>query len=574
MRSVFGLFLAIFLALTTGLFWASFAYFKSQEIEEATARLTLHRSTLQSELRHFAHLPFFISLDPIVADTLTGGHTEALNRRLARFAQSAGIDAVFLMDRSGQAIAASNAKAPSSFIGQNYGFRPYFKAALRGELGQFYGIGTTTGVPGYFYAMAVRAPQKGIVGVIAIKVDLSNLQDSWQASGERILLTNRDGVVLLASDPEWRYRTLGHLKPEQRAQIAADQQFGAEPLTPLDWTIATDGQTVTIGDERLLYLSSGDLPNRWSLHFLAPYDRAVTRAWLLTGSFVLLFMLGLMGFQFRRTRRVATALRRSEHEETQLRAANERLAVEIDERRAAERNLQKTQADLERAGRLAALGQLASSVTHELGQPIAAMRNQLAATEMTSGATPLSGKMQSLVDRMESITTQLKFFSRKGRDKFEAVDLSSLMEEALDLLEPSILVSQTQVSFDRPDCKTILRCNPLRIEQVMTNIVRNALDATEDGSKPGRVTIRIGGTPQEVWFDVTDNGHGLGDQSLDDLREPFATTRESGRGMGLGLTISAGIVADHGGIITATNRETGGSIFRVTLPRDQRSDHT
>lgn len=249
-----------------------------------------------------------------------------------------------------------------------------------------------------------------------------------------------------------------------------------------------------------------------------------------------------------------------------LRAANDRLAAEIDERRAAQDRLQQTQAELERAGRLAALGQLASSVTHELGQPIAAMRNQLAAAEMTDGQSRLNDKMQALVARMEDITRQLKFFSRKGRDKFEPLDLAQAMTSALDLLEPSIAHTQARVRFTPPDDPVMVQGNRLRIEQVMTNIVRNALDAV-DGADRREIVIAMALTRHQALVTVTDTGHGLGDRSMDDLKEPFATTRESGRGMGLGLTISAGIVSDHGGDISAHNNETGGATFTIRLPR-------
>lgn len=558
----FGLLLV---GLAAGLYWVSFSLFKAQEIDKAQARLSLYRSTLETELRHFAHLPFLLSLDPFVQDTLAGASTEQLDRRLARFSQSAGLDAIYLMNSEGDTISASNAKGPNSFKGQNYAFRPYFQAARRGEMGEFYGIGVTTGIPGYFYAMPVRPTENNFEGVIAIKIDLSELQETWQASGERIILANSDGVVLLASDPDWRYKTMRPLSDEQRAQIVGSRQFGTEPLDPLNWSANLRRQTAQVGDSRLLYLRTSDLPNSWTLHFFVTDDPAVTRAWLITGGFLTLALLTFSLFQVDRLRRVRTALRVSEHQETELRSANARLAVEIEERHVAERSLQKTQAELERAGRLAALGQLASSVTHELGQPIAAMKNQLAASEISSGPSPLGQKMQNLVERMESITSQLKFFSRKGRDSFELFDLADAMRNALELLEPSITQRDADVRFDKPESACPVHGNRLRIEQVMTNIVRNALDAVEE-AETRVIEIGLGSEAGEVWFSVADTGHGLQGKSLDDLQEPFATTRESGQGMGLGLTITAGVVTDHGGTIHAEDRPTGGTIFRVTLP--------
>jgi len=371
--------LTIAFAAAIILYSASYQYFKTQELSKAAARLTLYRSTVVSELQHFAHLPFLFSLDPIVASTLAGGTTDVLDKRLARFAQSAGLDAIYLMNADGLTLAASNAMTESSFVGQNYSFRPYFQAALRGELGEFYGIGATTGIPGYFYAMPVRSSSARNGGVIAIKLDLSELQDSWQSSGERIILSNSDGVVLLASEPAWRYRTLEPLTSAQRDRILKTRQFGSEQLSPLDWTRNEAQQTASIAGERFLYLRSNDLPNSWSMHFFVTDDQATARAMLTTGGFVFVLVASLALLQLARVRRMGMALARSEQEESQLREANTRLAREIDTRRLAEADLRKTQAELEVAGRLAACGQLGSSETDDLGQPMNAMRNQLTA---------------------------------------------------------------------------------------------------------------------------------------------------------------------------------------------------
>ena len=336
----------------------------------------MYRNTLESEIRHFCHVPFILSLDPVVAQTLAGGSAETLDTRLARFAKSAGLDAIYLMDHSGHTVSASNAGVRQRSKAKTMVIAPYFQAARDGELGEFYGIGATTGKPGYFYAIEVQHPRNGDDGVIAIKTDLAPLQDSWQASGERILLANADGVVLLASDPDWRYRALEPLTPSQQDRIKASRQFANEALSPLDWSVDTKDQTAQIDGESYLYLSNTDLPNAWSLHFFVPQDPARTSAWLATGIFVILAMTNVIAYQMTRAQRIGAALQRSEQEEMLLRQANEKLAIEIEERRLTEQNLQRTQAELEQAGRLAALGQLASSVTHELGQPIAAMRNQ------------------------------------------------------------------------------------------------------------------------------------------------------------------------------------------------------
>ena len=554
----------LLLGCASAVYWGAYSYFRTDELAKTQARLSLYQSTVEAELQRFSHLTFVLARDPFVIDTATGADTAPLNARFAAFAESAGIDAIYLMGTDGVTRAASNAGTARSFVGQSYAFRPYFQAAVQGQQGAFYGIGATTGIPGYFFAEAVRGPGGDVKGVVAIKLDLSALQDSWQKAGERVLLANTDGIVLLSSVPDWRYRALTPLAQDQRDRIAQARQFGSQPLELLDW-VAQPGQSAVIGNQTLLHVRTNALPNNWALHVFATDTPAKTRALLTTGAVLLLIGMFFISYQMQRTRRIGDALALSEQEEAKLRHANEQLAVEIEERRVAEHRLQRTQAELERAGRLAALGQLASSVTHELGQPIAAMRNHLTAFEIQSGESGLSERLQGLVDRMEGITRQLKFFSRKGRDNLEEVDLRQAMQAALDLVASQIEETCTTVTHKTPNTPVILRANRLRIEQVMTNLIRNAIDAMEDQTDP-RIDIGIGAQDGEVWFEVADNGHGLNDKSLDDLREPFATTRESGKGMGLGLTISAGIVDDHNGHMTARERPGGGAVFRAVFP--------
>ena len=208
-------------------------------------------------------------------------------------------------------------------------------------------------------------------------------------------------MVLLSSEPEWRYRALSPLSAQDRAAIDASRQFTGQPLNPLDWQV--EGARVRVQGGERLHVQTGDLPFGWTLHYLTSDAPAVTRATLSAGMLLAMAALFLIGAQYLRAQRLRVALRRSEAEEAELRRANDRLAEEIEDRRRAERRLRETRAELERKSRLAALGQLAASVTHELGQPIAAMKNHLAAHDMAPEpqAHRLAGVIGGLVDRME-----------------------------------------------------------------------------------------------------------------------------------------------------------------------------
>ncbi len=547
------------------LFRMSYGYFQSEELTKAQGRLSLYQSSVSGELERFSHLTYVLARDPFVIAAAKGRGTDQLNARIKDFAARAGLDAIYLINPNGMTIAASNAQDPNSFIGQNYAFRPYFQDALTGRQGRFYAIGATTGLPGYFIADPVYDTTGALLGVLAIKINITRLEDNWISSGERVFLANRDGVVLLASDPNWRYRVLAPLSAERRREIVEARQFSGQDLAPLDWA-PLPGQRARIGASEHLHLVADGLPHGWQLHYFASDAQARTRAWLVTAIAMILAAVALILFQIQRARRVDAELRRSEREEAELRRANERLATEITERRAAERRLKRTQNELERTSRLTALGRLAASVTHELGQPIAAMRNHLVAAEIGGGgASKLTSDIGGLVDRMEGITRQLKFFASRETETFKELDLRDAITVALELVAPNIQRIGAEVTLDLPSEPVPIRGIRLRIEQVMTNLLRNALDASETRA-PARLTIRAGVSGGDAWVEIEDNGHGIGTATLEELKEPFVTTRESGRGMGLGLAISASIIKDHDGEMTARNIDPEGTIFRVTFP--------
>ena len=557
--------LGFVVALSSAAWIASYKYFVSEEVQRAEARLSLYRSTVLAEVERFEHLTQVLSVDPFVIRALDAAPTPTLNARLADFAAAAGLDAIFLMRPGGMTIAASNAGLPGSFVDENYGFRPYFQQALTGGRGTFYGIGATTGLPGYFIADPVRDETGTVIGVVAIKISLDAFEQSWRDAGEQVFLANRQDVVLLASNADWRYRSLDPLTRAERDQIAQARQFPGQSLDTLDWSARPGEARARIDGAERLHRVSDDLPHGWRLHYLASDDRAVTRASLASGAVVGLAAMALLFALYQRGQRLGAALRASEEEEEALRRANAALAREIEDRRRAERRLEETREELGRASRLAALGQLSASVTHELGQPIAAMRNHLAAAEMTGRDSGLAGVIGGLVERMEGITRQLKFFARSDGETFEDIDLRDCVSAVLGLMAPSLAAGDIDVAYDPPQTPLMARGAKLRIEQVLTNLMRNALDAMDEAQAPV-LSIRMGQQGTSVWVEVADTGHGLGDATLSELREPFVTTRESGQGMGLGLAISSGILEDHGGRLEARNRADGGAVFRMVLP--------
>ena len=548
-----------FLALAV-LSWGSLlgtlAIFHADERIKAEGRLTLYSATLQSAIERYAFLPAILAKDRSLGDVAQGAPPQALNAQLAEFAALSGAEAIYLMNTEGLTLAASNYDLPTSFVGESYAFRPYFLDAVAGRTGTFFGVGATTGEPGYFVARPVRGAAGDVVGVAAVKVSLKPLERSWAESGDAIFVTNEDGIVVLASDPAWRYRTIEPLSPEEIGRIRANRQFAEAPLSPLK--LHMDAGPRILGSPGASHLNAPMLRSGWMLHYLPDDGPAWTRAFLAVTVGLALATGVALGAQTWRNGRI--------------RIVNARLACEIEERRAAERQLERIQHELRRTSRLAALGQLAASVNHELAQPIAAIRNHLSVLELRCDAVSeptrrAYARIGGLLTRMEGIARQLKFFGKPGGSAMTRFDLSMAVSEALALVQPNLEVQEVLLSLRRVPDPVIVHGDRLRIEQVIVNLLRNGIDAMEECAER-RLTVTTAANAGQAVIRVRDTGTGIGTQSAEEMAEPFHTSRDSGRGLGLGLAISWQIVREHGGVLTAWNadEDAGGAVFELRLP--------
>ncbi|MCR9236278.1 MAG: ATP-binding protein [Alphaproteobacteria bacterium] len=551
-KSIAIILIAMALGAIALVFFVSQTYFRSLDQETAQSRLSLFERSLNETLSRFQHLPFVLARDATVQEVLGGEPNTRLNRRLSAFAREAELEAIYLMDLSGLVISASNYDKTPSFLGKNYGFRPYFKAAAAGGRGNYFGVGATTGRPGYFVSEPVRAADGSTIGIIAIKLDASELQKSWEEGDEAVLATNNDGIVVLASDRTWLYRTINHLEPQQLEAIRLSKQFGNVNVVPLPWkeegpaSVELLGNTYTLASTDAAFLD-------WKIHYLLNGARAYERTILATTVFGSLIAL-LMGFAaYLRSKRIQSALVASQSDRQQLVHAN--------------RQLESAQAELARASKLAALGQLSASVVHELGQPISALRNYLTAEEISTDATslPTLNKLVAVVSRMENITRQLRFFTRPGDEAFDVVRVDDVISDCLELTQHDIDFQKVDLTIDVQTDHMRVKGNRLRLEQVLVNLVKNSLSSLQE-STATKLSITTFESDDRAHIEVADNGSGFGARNLEIMQEPFHTTRASGDGMGLGLSISSAIISEHDGTLTAENIPEGGAKFRLSLP--------
>jgi len=541
------------------------AYLVSRAAETTPQQASFFATGIDDALSRLRHLPFVLASEQATLDALRDGETDALNARLAAIAERSGAEFVYVLDINGMTIASSNHAEADSLVGNAYTFRPYFLDALNGNEGKFYAVGVTTGRPGYFLSQPVRDADGTIFGVVATKIGFAELSRSLADSGALVLVTDPQGVVITSSQRDLIY---GHFDPLSAFDLRAleeQQQFGSETLFPLDWVPLSQNRAALNGVQYIW--TRADLTNEnWTLHLLSDLGDLRRQTMLYVAIGALSGLALVIAAMIYRATQLRQALAISNADRT-------RLVAEIDERERAERRLEEARAALAHKTQLETLGRLSVSITHELGQPISAMRNYLVAEEIAQGAKPGSGwpELSGLVDRMQRLLDQLRHFGRQGvQVTIEDFPARSAVQAALNLVAHSAEDSGVQLNTDLK-ADTDLQGDQTKFEQVVVNLVRNAVDAAA-GSEAKQVDVALTDMAETLELVVTDSGPGIGDQTINQLREPFFTTKPSGKGMGLGLAISGQIVDEMGGTLSASNPPEGGARFVLRFPKSRKDD--
>ena len=570
---------------------------------ETRGTLEAIRANLVSELEKHEAVPFLLAEANETAALLAHPTPEAvdrLNRRLAATAEAVHAAALYVIDGGGTTLAASNWDGDASFVGKNFAYRPYFQAALRGEVGRYFALGTSSRQPGYYIAYPVRAenrtpdadpprPDRRILGTVVIKLGMERVEQAWAAGSERVIVADADGVIIITNTPDWRYRSLKPLEPAALARIAASQKFPdivIEPLPvtgqPLDPVPAFDaGETIGIGGvgeaargARYVVVSSPVPGTDWTLSLLLDTNtiqsQAMTAA--LLGGFATAIAI-LAGYQLlhrwmRAQERLADQRRAREDLERRVEARTADLARVNEELRSA-------QNELVQAAKLAALGQISASVAHEINQPLSAIRayadNALVLLERGRTATARDNlaEIAELTRRLAEITRQLKGFARKAAGTLGPVNLAGAVDAALTLLGHRLRRERIQVRLEAPAAgdgpPPLVIAEDIRLQQVLVNLFTNAIDAMK--GRPERLLgLEIERTDGAVVLRVRDSGPGIDETALPHLFEAFFTTKALGSGLGLGLSISAGIAHEFGGSLAAANHPEGGALFTLSLP--------
>ncbi|WP_285352073.1 ATP-binding protein [Pseudomonas sp. ME-P-057] len=568
--------------------------------ENGQRQLELHARTVESEINKYNYLPSVLELESNVSDLLNNPTVElrsSVNDYLEGLNRRSRSRAIYVLDTTGRVLATSNWRDTDSYLGEDLSFRAYYQDAIRGLPGRFYGIGSTTGEPGYYLAHGLEEKGK-IIGVAVIKVRLEALEERWQRARLEAFVSDENGIIILSSDPARRLKSVRPLTAEIKERLARSLQYYWWPLNEL---VPLERESIADGVEKLTFPANTSVDHEhtvvsylaqtreladtpWHLTLLTPLEdlrrEAANQGMLVAVACALVAFL-LIAWNERRkvisTRLAAReALEQANNElerritdrTADLRASNERLKGQIRERRQAEETLRQAQDELIQAGKLAAIGQMSTSIAHELNQPLAALRTLSGNTVrfLERGALDTASAnlrtINDLVDRMGRITASLRAFARRGEDKGQA-SLGKAVEAALQLLGARLDNASLALHQQIDDVE--LAIDQTRLEQILVNLIGNALDAMSAQPMPilwlegdmfdGRYRLR-----------VRDNGHGIDAEARKHLFEPFFTTKPGEQGLGLGLTLSASLAAAAGGTLNAEDPAEGGTMFVLVLP--------
>lgn len=590
--------MAIFLGLTLVL-WVHLRT-RDEALGDALAKgqqqLGLYAATIRNALDRYSYLPATIALDGEIIDLLKPGGedgVDAVNRKLEAINAKARSASLYIMNARGITVASSNWNTPTSYVGNDYSVRPYFRDAMKSGEGHFFGIGMTTKLPGYFLASAIRDEAGTILGTVVVKIDLETLEGDWGQSDDAVMVSDEDGVVILTNRPSWKYTLDGALTAELKARLESIHRYGAVDIHPLPRTrlsaMAGAAEMERIDGVTYVVQAQGVKEEGWTIRYYINWDaievHSQTVVALVAIGWVALILLVLYGRQRRIALKanlqareaVADALLRARDQlEEVVAQRTQALSAEIAERQRTEMDLRKTQDELIHAGRMAALGQMSAAMAHELNQPLAAIQTFIASSRIFLERNELEtvggnlGRIDDLAKRMADLVRHLKVFARKTPAGAVPIDPAECVSRALVLLAPRLRQGEVEVLAPKPE-GLLVAGDPGRLEQVFVNLLANAIDALANAALR-RVEITIGREAENVIIRVHDSGPGLPAAALERAFEPFFTTKGVGEGLGLGLSISYGIIRDMGGSIRAENAAEGGAVFVITLPEGASSD--
>ncbi|SDZ28601.1 two-component system, NtrC family, C4-dicarboxylate transport sensor histidine kinase DctB [Jannaschia faecimaris] len=530
------------LAMAGGVWWTTLGTALTALQAKGGSDLSLAADRLRLELQRSRDLAVLLAADPGIAAAVSQpGIFDYPATRLQGFADRSGASDVLLLKGAGTVIGSASGRRG------DLSDAVWMDRARQGALG----VGPMPQGPvfgGRVFAHAAPTfdAQGKVSGAVAVTRDLAILERGWRGDPQAIYFTDTAGHVVVSN----REELLGGPPPQIRT-----------PIRGLDIRRTESGRYIP-RDALHLELPQPTLGLTAEILLDTAPARQLAQARGLAAGAALLVLGGLLVFLWERRRVLARANQLLEVRVAERTAA---LTDEIRERREAEAALTRAQAELVQASKLSALGQLSAGISHELNQPLMAIRSfaQNAATFLNRGNTNAAGanltRINDLAGRMGRIIRNLSAFARSEPQPAVETNLATAIEGALEITESRRAALAVETEVDLPDAPVLAMAGEVRMGQVLVNLIANAVDAMADSDKR-RLTITLTDGPPTIT--VRDTGPGLTDPEA--IFDPFYTTKEVGAGLGLGLSLSYGIVQGFGGDIRGRNTGQGAE-FVVTL---------
>ncbi|MCP1363438.1 cache domain-containing protein, partial [Halomonas sp. BBD45] len=290
--------------------------------KEATSELRLAAAGISSYLSRHDYLPRLLASRETLKRALANPDDPVavmnLNRIFDEFRAITDVSDIYLLDRSGTTLAASNWHLPHSFVGQNYSFRPYFQLAMQGQMGRFYGLGTQSGERGYYFSAPVQldASSRRAEGVVVVKVLVAPLEGNWSSQNGELLVSDENGVIFMASQPDLRLASLTPLDSAVQRRLQQTRRYDGVPLDTVSlatFDLRADGSRLVRFERgplhEMAYLAlSRELPSLgWTVHMLKPLTSLESAQWqagmLAAGLYGVVVLGGGIGWQRWRLRR-------------------------------------------------------------------------------------------------------------------------------------------------------------------------------------------------------------------------------------------------------------------------------
>ena len=526
--------------------------------QEGEIRLTQNERNIVSELQKNSVIPQFLVRDQSIWNALLSNNFSSLPQMFFEFINEISIESITLMDRTGQIVAV----AGKENLNVNSSNKIIFNTAISTNDTVMNIIEKNENEFGFFYSRKIENDQR-VLGVLSIEVDLKKFENSWKSAGERIFISNGEGKIVLATEPTWKGLSDDLAWKNQNSKNIIKRGYSVAK----GWVDSNESDQY-FNDSSFVRFNKNIPILNWKMSSFENYSGVRERVNTILALEILIFLLLLVLSLYSLNRKKILRLNLFEEETIKLRELNKKLETEMEQRKRVEKNLLAVEQTLEQHSKLAALGEMSAAISHELNQPLAAMKTYLAGASLLlkrnrpQETVAALMRIDGLIHRMGEITKQLKSFARKNTESFVPLNFNDAILEAMSIMEPQLKQSGIKIDTNIPSEPVLIVGDQQRLEQVIINLIRNAIDALDDTELPS-ITISLYKN-NSVRFSIRDNGKGI--NNLEKLFEPFQTSKDPGKGLGLGLAISSNIISELGGSLSGENLTPTGAEFTIKLP--------